>query len=376
MPILKGRQASGLFEKSKDIYLEESVLLCMKLSALQWKRLNGSITLYTDTPMKKYLEGQKMLDCWDYVNTEVLDKFYENCHDINFGVFWSAGKFACYLHEQAPFVCIDTDLVIWNQLEFDPDLDFAFAHWERIEAEDKSYPDADKLCRPDGYKEEFISVQDYFDDNRACNMAITYIGNDAFRKEFAEHAMIFMRNNPVISEKKYAQPEVLYMEQRLPLMIACKNELKFAPVLNCTWNPKHFRIMHPGSSLKNWFFSDLNPSKPFTHLWFHKKYLAENKKANEDYCAKLRQLCKAAEQYGTNTKIETKRVFYGSDVSGCSKCIYNMWLSPDDPDYPEELKRCVSSNMYGLYCSKYSRYLGPYPPVYYVGHSGHGSMGE
>ena len=86
------------------------------------------------------------------------------------------------------------------------------------------------------------------------------------------------------------------MEQRLPLMIACRNELNFAPVLPCTWNPKRFCIMNPGDDLKHWFFSDIDPSKPFTHLWFHKKYLAQNKEACKEYCERLRQLCAAAKQ--------------------------------------------------------------------------------
>lgn len=297
-PMTEGRQASGLFGDSKEIFLDEHVRLCMILSALQWRWLNGPITLYTDTPMKRYLDKYKLLGYWDDVNTEVLDRFYEECEDINFSVFWSAGKFACYLHEKAPFVCLDTDLIVWDTLEFDEGLDFAFAHWEQIEEGDESYPDVSRIHKPEGYKDGYQSGKNYICDNLACNMAAAYIGSEAFRKEFVECAMAFMRKNPVEREKKYALPEVLYMEQRLPLMLACKNGLNFAPILSCTWSPKKFCIVNPSDDLKHWFFSDLDSSKPFTHLWFHKKYLAQNKEAREEYCAKLRQLCSAAEQKG------------------------------------------------------------------------------
>lgn len=154
-PMTEGRGASGLFGDSGEIFLDEHVRLCMVLSALQWRRLNGPITLYTDTPMKRYLEKHKLLSYWDDVDTEVLDRFYEECGVINFSVFWSAGKFACYLHEEAPFVCIDTDLIVWDTLEFDEGLDFAFAHWEQIEAGDESYPDVSRIHKPDGYKDGY-----------------------------------------------------------------------------------------------------------------------------------------------------------------------------------------------------------------------------
>ncbi len=253
VPLLQGRQASGLYGAQKDISLPRCVLLCMELSALQWRRLNAPVTLYTDTPMRDYLVAHRLLDCWDKVDTKTLDGFYRNGHGIDFKAFWSAGKFACYEQERAPFACIDTDLVVWKRLSFSPDVDFGFAHWERIEAGDESYPDPDQIRIPPGY--ELFPCESF--DPLACNMAITYLGNDGFRKELAARAMSFMRGNHLDPGTRYAVPEILYMEQRLPLAIAKRDGLACAPVLECTWSPKNFRIVHPDKLSKNWFFRTL-----------------------------------------------------------------------------------------------------------------------
>ena len=103
-PILSGRNAAGVYKKTKKIELPEVVELSMQLSALQWRRTNGSITLYTDLAMKKYLEKKNLLKSWDSINTDVLENFYVTTPNINHSVFWSAGKFACYFANPTPLL--------------------------------------------------------------------------------------------------------------------------------------------------------------------------------------------------------------------------------------------------------------------------------
>lgn len=351
VPLLQGRQASGLYGARKDLSLPRCVLLCMELSALQWRRLNGPITLYTDTPMRDYLAAHRLLDCWDEVDTKTLDSFYRNGHGIDFRTFWSAGKFACYEQERAPFACIDTDLVVWKRLSFSSDVDFGFAHWERIEPGDESYPDLDRTRVPPGYEPfpcEFFGPL-------ACNMAITYFGNDGFRKEFAARAMSFMKGNRLDPGTRYAVPEILYMEQRLPLAIAKRDGLACAPVLECTWSPKRFRIVHPDKLTQNWFFSDLDTEKPFTHLWFHKKYLAENEAENQRYCAALEDKIRLArERSGAAASPESRHVYAGCD-KWCSRCSHAVRPMAEDPDVPERLRSYTQGKLL-VFCQKYSHY--------------------
>lgn len=290
-PVLAGRTAAGLFDDVTP-KIPEATLLFMKLSALQWRRTNGSIKLYTDIPVKNFLDRRGLLSCWNETDTDVLENFYRDNTNIRHDTFWSAGKFAAYLSETAPFVCIDTDLAVWKTLDLNGD--FMFAHWESIEEGDASYPDLTTLSRPKGYR---LTVNDsVLFKTHACNMAVTYFGNDDFKNEFTRLALDFMTDNNVDAAQRYATPEILYSEQRLPLALLLKQKLSFRPILNLTWSPLQFKITHCPPEYKYWFFSNLDTQKPFTHLWFHKKYLAENPTANADYCAKLRTLIADAEE--------------------------------------------------------------------------------
>lgn len=289
-PQLAGRSAAGVFDDSTP-KIPEATLLFMKLSALQWRRTNGTLKLYTDTAMKKFLDEHNLLSCWDDVDTDVLENFYR-ANNVRHDAFWSAGKFAAYFSEAAPFVCIDTDLAVWQPIDFSGD--FMFAHWESIEDGDESYPeDLTTLSRPQGY---CLTVEDSaLFKTQACNMAITYFGNDDFKNEFTRRALDFMIGNDFNVNGRYATPEILYAEQRLPLALLLERKLSFRPVLDLTWSPLQFRITQFPPQFKNWFFSDLDTSKTFTHLWFHKKYLAENATENATYCAKVRSLIADAE---------------------------------------------------------------------------------
>lgn len=385
MPILQGRQVNGTFQREQVLQMPRCVLYTLQASALQWRLTNGSIKLYTDTLMKNYLADQDLLGCWDEVDTETLDTFYKTYKDIDFCVFWSAGKFACYLNEKAPFVCIDTDLIVWKRLCFDKYLDFGFAHWEQFEEGDESYPHISKIAMPPTFNAEYFSEEKSFCNSHACNMSITYFGNDCFREEFANLALDFMRSNPAAAKKRYATPEILFIEQRVPLMLAHRNTLNYAPVIPCTWSPKQFRLIHPTPYYKHWFFADLNAEMPITHLWFHKKYLSENPEEHEKYCEQL--LAKIPNQKTVRTCLEDSSNIAGSifissrasngkrcNETGCSQCGQFVWIKEGDPDIPERFKEYTHGPMKITWCQKYSTYLGPYPPCCGVGGSHNASI--
>ena len=283
-PILAGRNAAGVYKKTRKIELPEVVELTMQLSPLQWRRTNGPVTLYTDLAMKKYLEKKNLLKSWDSINIEVLENFYATTPNINHAVFWSAGKFACYLANPIPFACIDTDFITWQPLKFDRTMDFAFAHWETVEHNDKSYPSLNKIHTPQNF--QMIKHSSRLFKSFATNMSFSFFNNEKFKNDFAEAALNFMRGND-IKFSGYAVPEILYAEQRIPLALLLKRKLKFAPIIVAIWSPKQFRLIH--SEFENWFFSDLNFNRPIIHLWFHKNYLFKNPEENARYCEKLRK---------------------------------------------------------------------------------------
>ena len=62
-PMLRGRNIDGSYGKY-SIDVPYYLRLYMQLSAIQWRILNGAITLYTDKAMKKYLASYDMLKYW------------------------------------------------------------------------------------------------------------------------------------------------------------------------------------------------------------------------------------------------------------------------------------------------------------------------
>ena len=284
-PMLDGRGIAGTYS-SRGIDFPKYFLDFMKLSARQCCETISPPKLYTDSPMRRYLEKQDMLHCWDEIDTDVLDNF--NAHSrINQKVFWSAGKFACYNILQTPFVCIDVDLIPWHKLEFDPDAALVFSHWESVEADDVSYPPIEKMNAPNGYR---FRKKEYFGP-LAANMSISYFANEKFKNEFVSDSFSFMEGATEINiDGRYATPEILFIEQRNPLAIANEKGLIAKPVVETVWSPLQFRFIQNDPRYGEYFFPDLDTSKPFTHLWFHKKHLDQNVSARQKYSKKLQEL--------------------------------------------------------------------------------------
>ena len=148
-PVQQGRDVSGVYKTYiPGKIFSNYALYTMLLSALQWKKTNGNIKLYCDASVYEQLRQFRLLSCWDDIEVLRDDSVDRG---INLQVFWSAVKFLVYERQYEPFVCIDTDLIVWKKLDICPDVDWQFAHWESIEPGDISYPDTATLSKPAGY---------------------------------------------------------------------------------------------------------------------------------------------------------------------------------------------------------------------------------
>ena len=76
--------------------IEPFELLTTALSALEWRRENGSIRMICDTPAKRYYESLGLCFLWDDGVYPLLDTMPE---DINATAFWAAGKLE--IHQQS-----------------------------------------------------------------------------------------------------------------------------------------------------------------------------------------------------------------------------------------------------------------------------------
>ena len=267
-PVQQGRDVSGVYKTYiPGKIFSNYALYTMLLSALQWKKTNGNIKLYCDASVYEQLRQFRLLSCWDDIEVLRDDSVDRG---INLQVFWSAVKFLVYERQYEPFVCIDTDLIVWKKLDICPDVDWQFAHWESIEPGDISYPDTATLSKPAGY----IFPKLAFAETRASNMCITVFNNMDFCRIFVNEAFKYMRGNKVDSiSSLHATPEILYMEQRLPVLLSKRYGYTCRPFLNATWSPKFFRFVSDDPQYGSWSFNRLDDRMLFTHFWFYKKWL-------------------------------------------------------------------------------------------------------
>ncbi len=91
-------------DQGATFHIEDFELLTTILSALQWRRKNGSIRLYTDSVGKEYYEREQMTFIWDEgINTQVLENIKET---IDFSIFLGGRKAFCS-ERHANSLCYD-----------------------------------------------------------------------------------------------------------------------------------------------------------------------------------------------------------------------------------------------------------------------------
>jgi hypothetical protein len=97
------------------------------LSALRWKYHNGPIKLYTDSVGLSFYKQLGVLDMYDEVNIEFLN----NIPPVDPALFWTSGKIQALVNEQAPFVFLDQDFIVRDEV---PESlykgDIGIGHWE------------------------------------------------------------------------------------------------------------------------------------------------------------------------------------------------------------------------------------------------------
>ncbi len=130
----KDRLRGHGFEAIKNIKSEtytqpDYQLLYTILSALNWKKYNGPIKLYTDSIGASFYQRFGLLDLYDEIDIKFLNNYSKS--DIDAAYFWTSGKIKCLAHQTEPFVFLDQDMIIRETL---PDWvrtkDLTIAHWE------------------------------------------------------------------------------------------------------------------------------------------------------------------------------------------------------------------------------------------------------
>ena len=108
---LRGHGFESIRHYESDTYnLPDYQILYTILSILHWKKHNGPIKLYTDSVGASFYHRFNLLDLYDEVDIDFLNKYSKSKVDPAY--FWTSGKIKCLAHQTEPFVFMDNDMII------------------------------------------------------------------------------------------------------------------------------------------------------------------------------------------------------------------------------------------------------------------------
>lgn len=244
--------------------LKDFELLSTILSALEWRRHNGSIKMYTDNVAADYYEKCGLSGLWDDgIDTDTL----ENCGlRTSYNVFWASARTVALGAATCPFVMLDTDLIVWRNIAGLIRSPFMAIHSEPMEFE--VYVDKERLHTPPGY------VWDDWDWTASpLNAALMYFGRDDLRDLCAKKGLEYLQDNFLEKESRWPVHAV-FVEQRLYSLCARKLGVPL----------EFFLGDYHGTHLADGAENDV-----FTHLWVYKSKLMKNPGERRRICIRMVQ---------------------------------------------------------------------------------------
>lgn len=242
-------------QRGENFFQADFELLCMVLSALKWREKNGKIKLYTDSAAMRFYEKEVLQEIWDGgIDTHSLQS---DKHDIDYRIFWAAGKLIALSNETSPVATIDTDMILWNELGYWNEKPNSCICIHKEELYEGVYLDPVFLKTAEDYR--FDESWDW--TALPCNAAFVYHGNQQLLHYYLEEAFQFMHKNRETPEEMVSQ--MVFAEQRLLGIAAKKLNLEV---------DAFYRV------------DELASQKNFTHFWGYKAELRKDKKLAETIC--------------------------------------------------------------------------------------------
>lgn len=230
--------------KGKNFFLHEIELICLIASVSNWKKIYPEYNtyLYCCSSVYNYLEELNILNLWDFVDTKELSAGDK----VNRRAFWAASKLKCIRNIESPFIMIDCDLY-FKRKSFDlSELSKFDIVVNQIEEGATVYPSIrDRILS--GTVSEY-PIKYRWKTTHSLNVSFLYIGNDDFRKEYAETAWEWMEN---LSEKFWNDPDLngkymILCEQKLLKEISDLRKTKIAALSdNFFFNEKRTMVNLP-----------------------------------------------------------------------------------------------------------------------------------
>jgi hypothetical protein len=237
-------------------------LLALILSALCWRRHNGSVRLYTDDACADYFAARHLDTLWDDgIDTHALAT---TTIETSFTTFWAYARTIALAHERAPCVMLDMDMIVWKPIASLIRSDFMAIHSEPLSF--PVYVPRSQLATPAGYRWE-----DWDWTVLPCNASLMYFGHDGARRYCAEQGLRFMHGN-FVEETAELPVYAVFVEQRLYPMCVRKSGVM----------TRYFLRDYASELL-----ADGTPNDTFTHLWLYKRHLVADHEARQTLCVRM-----------------------------------------------------------------------------------------
>ena len=245
--------------KNTPYCIKDYEILITILSALKWQQYNGSIKMITDEIGAEFYKNIGIENIWNLGVEVRLDKISKK---INPEIFWAAGKIHALAKEKAPITMIDTDFVLWKNINYYmKDDKVAVIHKEEINK--YVYPEKSYFKFKNNYKLD----EQWNWKVKPCNTALLYIGDENLKTYYVESAIEIMENlNYSINNNLITN--MVFAEQRLLSMCAEKMNIQIKEMASLE------------KLLKE-------KQQEFTHLWGFKSTLNNNVLLREKFCKKI-----------------------------------------------------------------------------------------
>ena len=267
-PTLTGTQGHHL-KGEKEFKMFDFELLHFVLSALFYKKYNGSIYLYTDNTFATYLTSNNLSGIWDFIDVGKYNEFTNL--NLNPKSNWTGFKTWLLSQIPSPFLLIDHDNVVFTKIPTELfDKSVRFAHLESINP--YYYPDRkDMECGDFEFNDEWNWELD------VANTCLLYFNDEKFKNEYSKKAMEFEINNSPKS-KYLAEVQYLFADQRLLVMMLEQSNIDYGTFSN--------RKFTPDGDLPDWTTTSnekLLDKVGFDHTWGYKHHLKKDFNARKTY---------------------------------------------------------------------------------------------
>ena len=208
---------------------------CGVLSALMWRKLNGTVKFYLDGEAYAWFDGNGLLDAYDGgVDVKTLEEIPPQ---IDQRIFWASPKLFALKAEKAPVAMMDLDLVIWKNLDAvlaaNP---LTVLHTESLR---ECYLPPEALKTRPGYA---FDPAWSWTEALPFNTGFAHFADQAFKDLYVEKAVDFMWDNKERARENVSQ--MVFAEQRLLSMLARARGIRTGLLVEDPFNPANDVFTH------------------------------------------------------------------------------------------------------------------------------------